>query len=125
MTILRHLTIALAIVLISACAAVSPERAALEESARRASNATDHLAIAEQYEVLARRAAALSLDYDARARTQEYLDALGGSNRPSRQPSTFGFHWRMRAVAEAVEAEQAKAQARQHRDMAQLASGSR
>jgi hypothetical protein len=118
MTILWHLTIAVAMVLLSACAAVSPERTALEESARRASNSADHLAIAEQYEVFARRAVTLSLDYDARARTQEYLDALGGSNRPSRQPSIFAFHWRMRAVAEAVEAEQAKAQAQQHRDMA-------
>ena len=125
MTIPRHLTIALAIALLSACAAVPPERAALEESARRASNSADHLAIAEQYEVLARRAAGLSLDYDARARTQEYLDALGGSNRPSRQPSIFAFHWRMRAVSEAAEAEQAKAQAQLHRSMAQSASGSR
>jgi len=83
MSILWHLTIAVAMVLLSACAAVSPERTALEESTRRASNSADHLAIAEQYEVFARRATTLSLDYDARARTQEYLDALGGSNRPS------------------------------------------
>lgn len=106
-------------VALAACASGVPDRAPIDARAAIASTAGEHRAAASEYQSLGEREIEASLRDAARSRDDERTTALMNQGRATLgHPWITEGHWRMRALTEAREAEEATALAKEHRDMA-------
>ena len=103
------------------CAAVPPERAAVDVRAAAARTPAEHRAVAAEYEALAQRALEAAQRYASYAQqdraTEDLIDRA--RERPDRPRAPY-IHppWDLDAQAEIQAAEEMRELARRHRDMA-------
>lgn len=111
---------------LGACAGAPTARTQIDARASAARTAAEHLAVAAEYEALARQEKDDSVRHSLDARREERTEELRSQGRFARShPSITAGQWQLRSMAEARSAQEAASLAELHRAMAGADSGSR
>lgn len=105
------------LLLVAACATAGGDRAPIDQRAAAARTSAEHEAVAREYQAYATRLYAAAQGSYAWGWDEERIARMLNEETPGQRPRwiSLGPHWQMRALAEAKEADEAMALAREHR----------